>query len=197
MDGEPTSPRPSEPSPKRPVYTGKTAQFFRKPNKNPAVKSTHQRSNSEEEFSSRSLEGEPQHRQREWQEGSDIRNERASGSARVCKCVAGASVDCAAICCCPFTVLHLLALLLLKLPATAVHKLIADLRKKYRKRKRFKSGSGIEEPAKPTLSECNSYQESIKSSKQSSVHLQDQEFLRDYFECNNLGFGRFELNNSI
>lgn len=55
---------------------------------------------------------------------------------KVCKCAAGLTADCAAVCCCPLSVLHLLVLGCVKLPCIVVYKGYRSIKRRFRKRRR-------------------------------------------------------------
>ncbi|KAJ7568037.1 hypothetical protein O6H91_01G126100 [Diphasiastrum complanatum] len=113
-----------------------------------------------------------------------------SHSEKVGECVAGMSADCAAICCCPFTLLHVLGLIFVKVPATVARKIVSDLKKSFKKRKICVDSEEGEEDAE-SLTRNWSYKNCFKGEEvlQSSAELPDQEFLREYFHCKELGFG--------
>ncbi|KAJ7558618.1 hypothetical protein O6H91_04G048400 [Diphasiastrum complanatum] len=113
-------------------------------------------------------------------------------AGKMCECMAGISGDCAAICCCPLVLLHLLTLVLFKLPAAAARKLIAGIKKRLGPKTKC-SDIEAEEGIRPSnLSPCWSCMEYVTEDvvDQTSVKLQDEKFLREYFDCKQLGFGQ-------
>lgn len=56
--------------------------------------------------------------------------------AGMCKCVAGAAADCTAVCCCPLSLLHLLALACIKLPSVMVIRTLRKVKSKLRKKQK-------------------------------------------------------------
>lgn len=63
----------------------------------------------------------------------------SGGMCKVCQCAAGLTADCAAVCCCPLSVLHLLVLGCVKLPCIVVCKGLVSVKRKFRKRRRRSS----------------------------------------------------------
>lgn len=54
----------------------------------------------------------------------------------MCKCMAGAAADCTAVCCCPLSLLHLLALACIKLPSIVVIRNFRKAKSKFRKKQK-------------------------------------------------------------
>ncbi|KAJ7558621.1 hypothetical protein O6H91_04G048600 [Diphasiastrum complanatum] len=110
-------------------------------------------------------------------------------AGKICNCMAGVSGDCAAICCCPLVLLHLLALVLFKLPAAAARKLIAGIKKRLGKKNKCSDIDAEEgmQPSNLSPSWIECFREDMVD--QPSVELQDEKFLREYFECKQMGFG--------
>lgn len=77
----------------------------------------------------------------EWQQGQWSGEEWDSKhfttkKAGMCKCVAGAAADCTAVCCCPLSLLHLLALACIKLPSIMVIRTLRKVKSKLRKKQK-------------------------------------------------------------
>ncbi|XP_024401948.1 uncharacterized protein [Physcomitrium patens] len=74
----------------------------------------------------------------------------------ICKCMAGAAADCTAVCCCPLSLLHLLALAFIKLPSTVairtLRKMKSKLRKKQMRQELTDDDMGPITPFTPSLS---------------------------------------------
>ncbi|BBN08098.1 hypothetical protein MPTK1_4g08850 [Marchantia polymorpha subsp. ruderalis] len=64
-----------------------------------------------------------------WSATSDF-GSSSHGKRNACYCAAGVTGDVAAVCCCPFSLLHLLALALIKLPTVAVSKLVRKIKRR-------------------------------------------------------------------
>ncbi|KAJ7558619.1 hypothetical protein O6H91_04G048500 [Diphasiastrum complanatum] len=111
-------------------------------------------------------------------------------AGKICDCMAGVSADCAAICCCPLVLPHLLALVLFKLPVAIIRKLIAGIKKRLGKRTKcsdVKAEKGVL-PSNFSPSWIEYFTEDMVD-HQPSLELRDEKFLREYFECQQLGFG--------
>jgi hypothetical protein len=54
----------------------------------------------------------------------------------MCRCIAGAAADCTAVCCCPLSLLHLLALACIKLPSVVVIRNFRKAKSKFRKKQK-------------------------------------------------------------
>lgn len=83
-------------------------------------------------------------------------NSFATKKAGACKCVAGAVVDCTAVCCCPLSLLHLLALACIKLPSIVVIRVLRKAKTKLRKKQKCQEANehniGPTTPFTPSLS---------------------------------------------
>lgn len=76
-----------------------------------------------------------------WQQGQWSGEEWETKSfttkkAGMCKCMAGAAADCTAVCCCPLSLLHLLALACIKLPSIVVIRNFRKAKSKFRKKQK-------------------------------------------------------------
>ncbi|KAG0606700.1 hypothetical protein M758_9G161100 [Ceratodon purpureus] len=90
----------------------------------------------------------------EWQQGQWSGEEwdpkRFTKKAGMCKCVAGAAADCTAVCCCPLSLLHLLALACIKLPSIMVIRTLRKVKSKLRKKQKCQD-SAMDDDFGPTI----------------------------------------------
>lgn len=96
-----------------------------------------------------------------WQQGQWSGEEWETKSyttkkAGMCKCMAGAAADCTAVCCCPLSLLHLLALACIKLPSIVVIRNFRKAKSKFRKKQKCNEANeddvGPTTPFTPSLS---------------------------------------------
>lgn len=77
-----------------------------------------------------------------WQQGQwsgeewETKSYNTTKKAGMCKCMAGAAADCTAVCCCPLSLLHLLALACIKLPSIVVIRNFRKAKSKFRKKQK-------------------------------------------------------------
>ena len=98
----------------------------------------------------------------EWQQGQwggeDWEHKRfTTKKAGMCRCVAGAAADCTAVCCCPLSLLHLLALACIKLPSIVVIRVLRKVKAKLRKKQKCQESANDDDfgptiPFTPSLS---------------------------------------------
>ncbi|XP_024392504.1 uncharacterized protein [Physcomitrium patens] len=83
--------------------------------------------------------------------------------AGMCKCIAGAAVDCTAVCCCPLSLLHLLALACIKMPTLVAIRTLRKVKSKLRRKHKFQEFNdddvGPTTPLTPSLSRRESMSE--------------------------------------
>eukprot|EP00246_Nothoceros_aenigmaticus_P013314 TRINITY_DN452_c0_g1_i1.p1 TRINITY_DN452_c0_g1~~TRINITY_DN452_c0_g1_i1.p1 ORF type:complete len:275 (-),score=27.53 TRINITY_DN452_c0_g1_i1:279-1103(-) len=87
-----------------------------------------------------------------WHDDCEREEPAPACTGRMCKvgkCAAGFTADCAAVCCCPLSVLHLLVLGCVKLPSIVVYKGYLGLKAKFRKRRRKTPGYEQEDALRP------------------------------------------------
>jgi hypothetical protein len=60
---------------------------------------------------------------------------RSFHGSMCCKCAAGFTADCAAVCCCPLALLHLAAMALIRLPSAMAWKMIVNLKKEEQRKR--------------------------------------------------------------
>lgn len=101
-----------------------------------------------------------------WQQGQwsgeEWDSERfTTKKAGMCKCMAGAAADCTAVCCCPLSLLHLLALACIKLPSIVVIRTLKKVKSKFRRKRKCQVGE--EDHGCPTapFTPSVSYRESL------------------------------------
>ena len=101
------------------------------------------------------------HESERWQQGpwsgEEWETERVTTrKAGMCKCMAGAAADCTAVCCCPLSLLHLLALACIKLPSIIVIRTLRKVKTKIRKKRKCQEANendvGPATPFTPSLS---------------------------------------------
>ena len=121
-----------------------------------------------------------------FEDGSSSHISRPRGNG-ACKCAAGLTADVAVVCCCPFALLHLLAIAFIKLPAAVVTRTVGNIKGKFAE-KRQRAAVHEEED------DLNTPQSSFPPSRARSYGAQesqswapvlafgDQKLWRDYFD---------------
>lgn len=108
-----------------------------------------------------------------------------------CKCVAGFTADCAAICCCPLALLHLAALTFIRLPTAVAWKMLVKLKTRICT-KRLPLKDGAEDSPRPKIETPWPYGGSPEAgTTDPSVQVMrfDSQKLWQHFETGNLEFG--------
>lgn len=116
---------------------------------------------------------------------------RSEGNG-VCKCAGGITTDVAVVCCCfPLSLIYLLAIAFIKLPAAVVSKTAMKIKRKVvAKRKRAALGEEDEESCPTTPSRCRSYEDRDIHNRVPDVAFGDQKLWGDCFDSPILqGFG--------
>lgn len=125
----------------------------------------------------------------EWEtEKTGSRNKKSG----VCKCLAGTLADCTVVCCCPLSLLHLLALACIKLPSIIVIRTIRKVKVKLKKKRqqqevRQDDSDRSETPFTPSLS-CRESLEDIPWTSTSS--FADPKMWQEYFGVDAAGFSQ-------
>lgn len=115
---------------------------------------------------------------------SSVRPPKGNGA---CKCAAGLITDVAVVCCCPFSLLHLLAIAFIKLPTAVVSKTMTRIKNKVAaKRKRAAAVHEEEEESTPATSyppsRCRSYESGEVQTWAPALSFGDQKMWKDYFD---------------
>ena len=125
----------------------------------------------------------------EWETEKTGSKNKKSG---VCKCLAGTLADCTVVCCCPLSLLHLLALACIKLPSIIVIRTIRKVKAKLKKKRqqqevRQDDSDRSETPFTPSLS-CRESLEDIPWTSTSS--FADPKMWQEYFGVDAAGFSQ-------
>eukprot|EP00250_Pteridium_aquilinum_P032844 c478_g1_i1 orf=576-1343(-) len=111
-----------------------------------------------------------------------------------CKCAAGFTADCAAVCCCPLALLHLVALTFIRLPTAMAWKMVVRLKNKvYTKRRPAKDRE--EESPGPKFANSWSYAASPEGMNDPRLHTAsfDSQNLWQHFDAGSLDFGSLSM----
>ncbi|CAM6115199.1 unnamed protein product [Calypogeia fissa] len=122
-----------------------------------------------------------------WHGGDDSLEGCASPKGnRVCKCAAGLTADVAVVCCCPFSLLHLLAIAFIKLPAAVVSKTAIRIKNKVAERRKRAAVHEEDDDPSPASScppsRSRSYDERDTHTWAPALSFGDQKLWRDYFD---------------
>ncbi|KAI5068753.1 hypothetical protein GOP47_0017098 [Adiantum capillus-veneris] len=111
-----------------------------------------------------------------------------------CKCLAGFTADCAAVCCCPLALLHLAALTFIRLPAALAWKMLVNLKNRIYTKSQ-PAGDGEDDSPRPKFSSPWSY----GSSPEGNIDLRnhrarfDNQNLWQHFDAGRLDFGGLSM----
>lgn len=111
-----------------------------------------------------------------------------------CKCMAGFTADCAAVCCCPLALLHLAALTFIRLPTAIAWKMLVNLKNRiYTKRRPPRDGE--DDSPRPKLSSPWSYGSSPEANIDMGNHRArfDSQKLWQHFDAGRLDFGGISM----
>jgi hypothetical protein len=105
----------------------------------------------------------------------------------VCKCAAGLTADVAVVCCCPFALLHLLAIAFIKFPAAVMTRTMTKMKRKVcEKRQRaavHEEDDDMSTPGTPCPpSRSRSYEARDVQTWAPALAFGDQKLWRDYFD---------------
>lgn len=110
-----------------------------------------------------------------------------------CKCVAGFTADCAAICCCPLALLHLAALTFIRLPTAVAWKMLVKLKNRICTKKLPTTKDGQEDSPRPKITTppwpYGGSPEAGTTDPAVQVMRFDSQKLSQLFETGNLEFG--------
>lgn len=134
------------------------------------------------------------HPQGHWS-GEDLETEKTGSKNKksgVCKCLAGTLADCTVVCCCPLSLLHLLALACIKLPSIIVIRTIRKVKVKLKKKRQQQEvwqndSDRSETPFTPSLS-CRESLEDIPWTSTSS--FADPKMWQEYFGADSTGISQ-------
>lgn len=116
---------------------------------------------------------------------------------KVCKCAAVVTADVAVICCCPFSLLHLLAIAFIKIPAAMVVKTVTKLKTKVAARRKRAVAVHEEEDESVQAtscppSRCRSYDAGELQTWAPALSFGDQKLWKDYFDSPDRSVGSSE-----
>ncbi|MCO5592414.1 hypothetical protein L7F22_046417 [Adiantum nelumboides] len=111
-----------------------------------------------------------------------------------CKCMAGFTADCAAVCCCPLALLHLAALTFVRLPAAMAWKMLVNLKNRIYT-KRHPARDGEDDSPRPKFSSPWSYGSSPEGNIDLGSHRPrfDNQSLWQHFDAGRLDFGGLSM----
>lgn len=124
-----------------------------------------------------------------------FRNDRRGCQENVCcKCAAGLTADCAALCCCPFALLHLLALTFIKLPSAVVWRMLVSMKNRLCSKNLPLDAHEEDDDPRPSFTPPWSYKDSPEGSDPfAHVVRFDSQKLWKHFEAGHLGFGGLSM----
>lgn len=101
----------------------------------------------------------------------------------ICKCVAGAAADCTAVCCCPLSLLHLLALACIKLPSIVAIRTLKKMKSKLRKKHKCQDSANDDDfgPTIPFTPSLSCRESTSEHSWAPSTGFADSRMWQEYF----------------
>lgn len=120
-------------------------------------------------------------------DGTSVKTPRGSSA---CKCAAGLTADVAVVCCCPFSLLHLLAIAFVKVSTAVVSPTLTKIKRKVAARRKRAAVYEEDEDSIPASScppsRCRSYEEGAVQTWAPALAFGDQKW-RDYFDSPDVG----------